>query len=93
MKGGEKMNDIIVRLVDVPVDLKGIVKEDSNGDYNIYINARHSSSVQLETYFHEEAHARLGHLHSDKSIEEIELEAQKEAGAMMGDSTTRLPRG
>ena len=27
------MNDIIVRLVDVPVDVKGIVKEDSNGDY------------------------------------------------------------
>lgn len=87
------MNDIIVRLIDVPVDLKGLVKEDANGDYNIFINARYNYDQQLETYFHEEAHARLGHLHSDKDIEEIEEEAQKEAAALMGDSTLRLQRG
>lgn len=87
------MNDIFVRLIDVPVDLKGLVKEDANGDYNIFINARYNYDQQLETYFHEEAHARLGHLHSDKDIEEIEEEAQKEAAALMGDSTLRLQRG
>ena len=87
------MNEIIVRFVDVPVDLKGLIKEDSNGDYNIYLNARLAYDQQLETYFHEEAHARLGHLHSDRDIEEIEEEAQKEAAALMGDSTLRLQRG
>ena len=84
------MNEIIVRYIDVPVDLKGAVKEDPDGNYNIYINARQSWAQQLETYYHEEAHARLGHLQSDKPIEEIEEEAQKEAAALMGDSTLRL---
>lgn len=93
MKGGDEMNDIIVRLIDVPVDLKGLVKEDANGDYNIYLNARYNYDQQLETYFHEEAHARLGHLHCDRDIDEIEEEAQKEAAALMGDSTLRLQRG
>ena len=87
------MNDIIVRFVDVPVDLKGLIKEDANGDYNIYLNARLAYDQQLETYFHEEAHARLGHLHCDRDIDEIEEEAQKEATAMIGDSTLRLQRG
>ncbi len=87
------MNEIFVRLIDVPVDLKGLIKEDANGDYNIYLTERYHYDQQLEPYFHEEAHARLGHLHSDKDIEEIEEEAQKEATAMIGDSTSRLQRG
>lgn len=88
------MNDIIVRLVDIPVDVRGIIKEDSNGDFNIYINARYCEEEQLKTYLHELAHARLGHLRSDKPTDEIEKEAEMETPAMLiGDSALRAQRG
>lgn len=77
------MNEVIIRLVDVPVDLKGVVKEDSNGDYNIYINARLSSEQQVETCLHEMAHIKFGHLHSARTLEEIEDEAEKRTTAML----------
>lgn len=86
------MNEIIVRLVDFPVDVRGLIKEDSNGDYNIYINARYTDAEQLKTWLHETAHARLGHLHSNRPIEEIEEEADKNADTMIGDWTS-YPRG
>lgn len=79
------MNEIFVRLVDFPVDIRGMIKEDSNGDYNIYINARYTDEEQLKTWLHEAAHARLGHLHSDRPIDEIEEEADKKAETMLGE--------
>ena len=87
------MNDIIVRLVDVPVDVKGIVKEDSNGDYNIYLNARYVLEQQMMTYLHELAHIELGHLHSSRPVEEIEEEANKRMTEMRSGKAASRSRG
>ena len=88
------MNEIIVRLIDVPVDLKGVVKEDSNGDYNVYLNARYMSEQILQTYLHELAHIKLGHLQSDRPVDELEAEAEKETTAiLMSETASRLYRG
>lgn len=70
------MNDIITRLIDVPTELKGVVKEDPDGDYNIYINARLSEPEQVAAFLHEMRHIEYGHLHDDtKTLEQIEREA------------------
>lgn len=72
------MNDIIVRVVNFPTtDVKGLIKEDPDGDYNVYINARYNDVQQAMTYLHEEAHATLGHLHKDIPVETKELEANR----------------
>lgn len=74
------MNELIVRVIDFPsADVKGIIKEDENGDYNIYINAKYNDVQQMETYFHEVAHAELGHLHDDRPVMVKESEAEKKS--------------
>ena len=72
------MNDIFVRVIDFPsTDVKGIIKEDPDGDYNVYLNARYNDTQQVMTWLHELEHAKLGHLHSDLPVELIEKEANE----------------
>lgn len=73
------MNEIIIRLIPMPWQLKGMVKEDANGDYNIYIREQDPFEVQRETYMHELEHIRLGHLDGLKEVELCEDEAEKAA--------------
>ena len=72
------MNDVIVRVIDFPsTDVKGIIKEDAEGNYNVYLNARYNDEQQLMTWLHETAHADLGHLHADIPVRQMEEEANK----------------
>lgn len=87
------MNEIYVRLVDVPVDVRGIVKEDSNGDYNIYLNARYALEQQMMTYLHELAHIDLGHLRSSLPVEDLEKEAEIKMTEMLSDTMPSRSRG
>ena len=34
------MNDIIVRIINLPASVRGVTVVDENGNYNIYINAK-----------------------------------------------------
>lgn len=75
------MNDIFIRVIDFPsTDVKGIVKEDENGDYNVYINARYNDVQQRRTVEHERAHIELGHLHDERDVMVLEKEAIKRCG-------------
>lgn len=67
------MDDIIVRVIDMPVTSEGFVLEDPAGDYNVYINGRLTFKRQQEVYLHETAH--FSHLHSDMPVELCEYEA------------------
>jgi len=70
------MDSIIVRLVDLPLAVRGAVREDENGDYNVYINARLSDDQRVSVFQHELQHIRRGHLDDDtKTVEEKEMEA------------------
>lgn len=77
------MDSIIVRLVDLPLAVRGAVREDENGDYNIYINARLSEDQRVVAFRHELEHIRRGHLHDEtKSVSQKEAEAEnRPAGA------------
>lgn len=70
------MGRIIIRLIDAPVEFRGCVREDADGNYNVYINARLSEAEQQRALLHELRHIFFGHLDDDvKSIEEKEREA------------------
>ena len=71
------MNEIITRIVDAPVEFKGCVKLDCNGDINLYINGRLSEEEKQRVLEHETRHIEYGHLWDDTlSVEEKEFEAE-----------------
>ena len=72
------MNDVIIRLADgLDPRVKGFVKEDSNGDYNVYINSCLCLEEQRTTARHELEHIYLQHLSSERPVKELEEEAEK----------------
>lgn len=69
------MDNVIVRLIDLPDTIPAVTALDEEGDYNVYINAKlsfHNSRIALE---HEMRHIKKSHFYTDKSVEECEREA------------------
>ena len=65
-------DDVIVRVVDMPHRVKGVVSESPDGAFNVYLNARHNAEMQREALTHEVEHIKNGDLSSGKSVTEIE---------------------
>ena len=66
------MNDTFIRTVDLPIAVKGYTTRDSEGDFNVYINARYSRAMQYEIAEHEIMHIREGHFSNERYLEEAE---------------------
>lgn len=66
------MNDIFIRLVNLPSTVKGITVTDGNDDYNIYINAKLSPDEQEKVLEHEKRHIENNDFSSLEDIEAIE---------------------
>ena len=66
-------DDVIVRLINMPHTVKGIVSKSPDGIYNIYVNARQSRELQKKALKHETDHIEKGDLESDESIVKIEI--------------------
>jgi hypothetical protein len=66
------MGQIIFRYIDLPCETHGFVREDSEGNYNIYINARMSIDMQREAAQHELNHVRNEDFDSDDDIKRVE---------------------
>ena len=49
-------DDIVVRLIDLPEEVKGFTLKSPDGIYNMYINARLSRVMQHKTHEHEMEH-------------------------------------
>lgn len=64
----------IVRLIDLPSTINALVSEDSDGDYNIYINARLSFDEARKALEHEKRHILLNHFHRDVPVKLCEEE-------------------
>lgn len=71
------MIDCTVRLVDLPVTVRGLVAEDETGWPSIYLNARLSREMQREALRHELEHIAEDDLYSTRPIEAVERRAQK----------------
>lgn len=70
------MNEIIIREVDIDPRIEGFVKEDPNGDYNVYISTHLSRRKKMEVLKHELEHIEGNHLHSDLPVWLLEHKAK-----------------
>ena len=66
------MDDVIVRLEDMPFGVRGVTVKDENGYYNVYINSRYPEDVRRETYRHEMKHILRGDFYRDADVREKE---------------------
>lgn len=71
------MIDCTVRIIDLPVTVRGLVAEDETGWPNVYINARLSREMQREALRHELDHIAEDDLYNTQPIEVVEHRAQK----------------
>ena len=71
------MNNVLIRELNFPVEIEGVVVIDDNGDYNIYINSNLSAEKKKETLDHELRHIQCDHHYSNVPIFEAESEANK----------------
>jgi len=67
-------SDVIIRLTDLPFQVKGLTVLDENGDYNIYLNPMYSHETQKEVLEHELGHIEENHFYCELSIKEKEWE-------------------
>lgn len=71
------MDDIIVRIIDLPWSIKGVTVVDENGDYNLYLNSRYTYEAQLTAYHHESRHINRNHFYDDNPVAVDEADAMK----------------
>lgn len=65
-------DDYIVRLVDLPYTVRGMVSDDGSGFYNIYLNARMTREMNQKSFAHEIAHLVNDDFTNDRPIRLVE---------------------
>ena len=71
----ELPDNYTVRLVNMPVHQGGMICESPDGHVNVYINARLSSTGQMDAAKHEYKHWLNGDLDNDNDIRQAEVRA------------------
>ena len=66
------MDEICVRVINLPASIKGVTVRDADGNYNVYINAQLSPDRQSSTLRHEMTHIERGDFDSFDDIFKIE---------------------
>lgn len=66
------MNDVTTRLINLPTTVRAFTTRDTEGDFNIYLNARMNDIQRLEAYQHEMKHIERGDFYKNGSIDVIE---------------------
>lgn len=72
------MDDIVCRVIELPLRVNAVTVVDENGDFNIYVNAHLSPEDQRKAYLHERRHIKRHHFYVHKPIDECEKEANQE---------------
>ena len=62
------MGIVIVRIIDLPIGVKGMTVKDSEDDFNIYLNARYSGDIQADAFRHEIEHIKKGHFYVESPV-------------------------
>lgn len=68
--------EIIIREIPLPHGVHGVLREDPEGNANIYVNQCDSFEERRKTVDHELRHYRLSHIGSGKPVRQIEKEAE-----------------
>ena len=66
------MEDVVVRYINLPMTVRGIMVVDEDGNYNVYINSKLSSDRQRLALEHEMTHVQRGDFESFDDISDIE---------------------
>ncbi|MBE6813725.1 MAG: hypothetical protein E7523_12755 [Ruminococcaceae bacterium] len=66
------MNEIIIRLLPMPVGVRAFTIPDSEGDYNVYLNCRLSAEQQRRSLRHEQMHIHRNDFYNETSACAIE---------------------
>ncbi len=71
------MNDVIVRLISMPMSVRAFTVPDAQGDYNIYLNEALSDEQLQKSFLHEQRHIERGDFYKDMPARMIENAAKK----------------
>ena len=66
------MNDVTTRLINLPTTVRAFTTRDTEGDFNIYLNARMNNIQRLGAYQHEMKHIEGDDFYKEGSIDAIE---------------------
>ncbi|MDQ7095008.1 hypothetical protein REC12_15535 [Desulfosporosinus sp. PR] len=61
-----------VRLIDLPITVKGMTVTDGEGNYNVYLNNKLSQNTIIKTYIHELKHIENNDFESIENVANIE---------------------
>lgn len=70
------MNNVLIRELEFPITVEGVTVKDTNGDYNVYINALLPPEKKQAAIDHELAHIKLDHLYKETAVKQDEDEAK-----------------
>ena len=71
------MNDIFIRLTQLPNRVKAMTVVDENADFNIYLNSSLSQDEMHRAYLHEMQHINKKHFDKDVSVAQAENEIEE----------------
>ena len=71
------MNDVFIRVTDLPNRVKAMTVVDENSDYNIYVNSALSREEMKKAYLHELQHIEKQHFDQDISVTKAESEIEE----------------
>lgn len=66
------MNEVTTRLINLPTTIRAFTARDTEGDFNIYLNARMNDIQRMEAYQHEMRHIINDDFYKNGSIDAIE---------------------
>ena len=73
------MNNIVCRIVELPLRVNAVTVVDECGDFNVYVNSRLSEDERQRAFRHELRHVKMRHfLKTEKAVGECEREAKKD---------------
>lgn len=70
------MEQIFIRLIALPLTVKGVTVTDKDGNYNVYINSCLNYETQNTTAEHELTHIRKQHFYDYNPVVINEMEAE-----------------
>jgi len=66
------MERVILRYISLPPTIKGLTVQDNEGNYNVYLNARHTHESNLQTLHHEIQHIEKRDFSRFEHVKDIE---------------------
>lgn len=69
------MYDVCIRLIDLPLTVKGTTVLDDDGGFSVYLNSKLSFEEQRLTCEHELRHIACNHFYNNQSVAKCESEA------------------